>query len=406
MQDKIASLVLDCFKTLPKTGKPNFDEWTVLSAIVKENNSNFEVVSLGTGSKCIGRTSLSKHGDILNDSHAEVIARRGFLKFLYAEIERDLQSEIFERKDGIFVLKSGVNFHFFTTHVPCGDAAIFPKTEQDFGKCLDAGGGVKRKNDFIVSGNKRLKDVEGDIFRTGGKCLDFDAEKDPQLEGSGYHLLGKVRTKPGEIQTFYDASFFKFLISGRGDPTLSVSCSDKLTKWLHIGLQGALLSLFIPQPLTFTTFTITSNTPFCKQSLERSFLQRVDKKLDLIIAQSNITFDYNKTDTKKPSPNSIIYYKSGDKFCHEVAVAGKKLGLTKKQKNDSKIRLSISKMEMFLCFVRIAKKFDLCESVEKMSYGEAKLLASDYQKVWGKFKSECFKIWTIKDGSLLDFRLD
>lgn len=200
MHDKIVNLVLECFQSLPKTGKPNFDEWTVLSAIVTEINSDFEVVALGTGSKCIGKNSLSKTGDILNDSHAEVIARRGFLKYLYGEIERGVQSEIFERKNGMYHLKCDVKFHFFTTHVPCGDAAIFPKTEQDFGVVV---AGKRRMNCDDASSSKRLKNGDGDIFRTGGKCLEGDAEKDPHSMGNLYHLLGKVRTKPGKVIFFF-----------------------------------------------------------------------------------------------------------------------------------------------------------------------------------------------------------
>lgn len=185
-----------------------------------------------------------------------------------------------------------------------------------------------------------------------------------------------------------------------------MSCSDKLAKWQQIGIQGALLSLFIPQPLKFTSFTITSNTSFCKESLERSFFQRLNKKSNLIISQSNLSFSYSKINTKKPSPNSIIYYKLGSKFCHEVAVGGKKLGLTKKQKNDPKVRLSISKMEIFHCFFKSAKKFHLCGCVEKLLYREAKQLANDYQQAWKMLKSEGFKIWTSKDDSLLNFCLD
>lgn len=194
--------------------------------------------------------------------------------------------------------------------------------------------------------------------------------------------------------------------TGRGDPTLSVSCTDKLTKWQQIGTQGALLSLFIPQPLKFASFTIISNTPFCKESLERSLFKRLNKSCDLIVNQSKLSFDYDKTETRKPSPNSIIYYKIGDGFCHEVAVGGKKLGLTKKQRNNPKMRLSISKMELFRCFVRLAKQFHLCDGVEKLNYREAKLLAADYQSAWMKLKSDGFKIWTSKDSALLDFYVD
>lgn len=173
-------------------------------------------------------------------------------------------------------------------------------------------------------------------------------------------------------------------------------------------MQGALLSLFIPQPIKFRTFTITSNTPFSKESLERSFFLRLNQPNNkLIIQQSKLDFLYSKSETKKPSPNSIIYYKtSANTFHHEVAVGGKKLGLTKKQRLNSKIRLSISKIEMFHCFIKLAKRFKIREGVEKFCYKEAKLMACDYQKVWEKLKCDGFKNWTNKDTGLLDFYLD
>lgn len=73
-----ANLCYEKFDALPKSGKPiSGREWTSLAAIVKTDDSitdgcNIQVVSLATGSKCIGKSKLSSTGDIINDSHAEV----------------------------------------------------------------------------------------------------------------------------------------------------------------------------------------------------------------------------------------------------------------------------------------------------------------------------------------------
>eukprot|EP00057_Strongylocentrotus_purpuratus_P006959 XP_011661433.1 PREDICTED: tRNA-specific adenosine deaminase 1-like [Strongylocentrotus purpuratus] len=128
-------------RSLPRKGKPeNGREWTLLAAVLQSNlcgsESELKVVSMATGSKCLGASKMSKTGDVLNDSHAEVLARRGFLRYLYHQLRCAMtgshENSIFYQpgEDGKCKLKEGVRFHFFTSQTPCGDASIFTKDDQ------------------------------------------------------------------------------------------------------------------------------------------------------------------------------------------------------------------------------------------------------------------------------------
>lgn len=205
--NKIAEVSLQHFAKLPKTGKPTDNQWTILATIIQENsqNNSLEVVALGTGSKCIGVNQMSAKGDVLNDSHAEIICRRTFIKYLYLELKRcilrDYKSDIvdFNVKTKKFSIKRYLNFHFYMTHVPCGDAAIFPKNFQ--GNFDLSVGNIKRPNeDTTTSVNKKLKkECEGmeDIHRTGAKCVSIGDAVDPFQDGANFHIVGPIRTKPG-----------------------------------------------------------------------------------------------------------------------------------------------------------------------------------------------------------------
>jgi len=54
------------------------------------------VVSLGTGTKSIGRSNMNDKGYVLNDSHAEVMARRSLLRYLASNLEC---KELFDKSE-------------------------------------------------------------------------------------------------------------------------------------------------------------------------------------------------------------------------------------------------------------------------------------------------------------------
>lgn len=94
-----------------------------------------------------------------------------------------------------------------------------------------------------------------DIHRTGAKCVP-GGPADPLHSGLGYHSVGVLRVKPG-----------------RGEPTLSLSCSDKLARWGVLGFQGALLSHYLHEALYFST-VVVGKCPYSQEVMHRAVVSR------------------------------------------------------------------------------------------------------------------------------------
>lgn len=129
-------------------------------------------------------------------------------------------TDLSKKSSPLLKLRSGVTFHFFCSHTPCGDASIFLKDD-----CVNNDKQARKRltteDKAIEPCIKKYKTEDDyDVYRTGAKCLSKETRQDPHLPGTAYHVVGAVRTKPG-----------------RGDQTLSVSCSDKLFRWYSCGIQ-------------------------------------------------------------------------------------------------------------------------------------------------------------------------
>ncbi|KAG2499427.1 hypothetical protein HYH03_002374 [Edaphochlamys debaryana] len=99
----VGDAVLNAFAALPKTGKPQPNEHTVLAGFALARlepgaadpsaPSPLLVVSLGTGTKCLGASKRTAQGGVLHDSHAEAVARRALLAWAYGEAELALAAQ-------------------------------------------------------------------------------------------------------------------------------------------------------------------------------------------------------------------------------------------------------------------------------------------------------------------------
>lgn len=80
-----------------------------------------------TGIKCLPADKLPLYGDVLHDSHAEIIARRGFLLWLYKQLEsvytegEDVSPylERSEHSDGLLRLRQNLNLAMYISTLPC-----------------------------------------------------------------------------------------------------------------------------------------------------------------------------------------------------------------------------------------------------------------------------------------------
>ncbi|KAA0724097.1 tRNA-specific adenosine deaminase 1 [Triplophysa tibetana] len=399
--DEIASLCYDHFNKLPKRGKPEAGrEWTLLAAVLQLTHSpdyktvNKQIVSLGTGTKCIGKSVMSANGDIVNDSHAEVIARRGCVRYLMDQLYGAVSgksSAVFRpgTDRGQWLVKPEVSFLFFTSQTP-----------------LD---GVEQKSTTENEERSQSEDIlKHDLHRTGAKCVP-QGPTDPLQPGPLYHNTGLLRLKPG-----------------RGDATLSLSCSDKLARWGVLGFQGALLSHYLQKPIYFSA-VVVGKCSYSHQAIERALNTRCAHVTGLPsgffvdppkLLQSCLEFTYNHTHTEvqhthvqgKISPcGAAISWCAVSQQPLDVTANGYKQGVTKKVLGTPKARSLISKVELFHSFLKlvaVTKQTQLPETLcgkELRTYWDYKQAAGPYQQAWTQLQLQAFPLWCRSPRELLLF---
>ncbi|KAK6534361.1 hypothetical protein TWF281_005684 [Arthrobotrys megalospora] len=243
LEERIAQLALDTFNScLPPKCKPRNDpatgvqEWVPMSAIVFaqqiDNNDTpptLHLAALATGSKCLPANILPKaSGLILHDSHSEILALRALNYFFLREALQILTTPDYTSKYLIynkntpqneypFSIHPSTSIHLFSTEPPCGDASM----------------------EFIISAQPDA--TPWSIPSTNNQTK--DPLKIPSLPGRSYFSnLSIVRRKPSRPDA---------------PPTLSKSCTDKLTLKQFTSVLSSLSSLLIsPQNAYIATFTV------------------------------------------------------------------------------------------------------------------------------------------------------
>ncbi len=195
--DLIAEAVIRKYNELPKGGKPNATEWTILAGIVaiektgESPDARLAVVSIGTGTKCLGPSKLCCKGQVLNDSHGEVLARRAFIRAVHWQLDSLVRASSdgtteSSKSNGLFEwagasddevsrqfrLRNNVSLHLYVSQTPCGDASIFELAGGDAGGGDSPAHAPPPKRIRISTDDHRPVEITDWEQRTGAKPLE------------------------------------------------------------------------------------------------------------------------------------------------------------------------------------------------------------------------------------------
>nr|GAT53807.1 tRNA-specific adenosine deaminase 1-like [Mycena chlorophos] len=244
-QDTILNLIHELYATLQY--KPPPRKWTILAAFyLLSESSGAKIISLATGTKCLAAEKLPVE-EALHDSHAEVLARRGAVRWLLEEIARIKQGSCeslwIDRNDSeeiSFKLRGGVRLGFYVSTVPCGDASM---------------GLLAATQDEEMAALKSTPSSLPSSISSTNTSTSISRGR------NNYTLLGVLRTKPARADA---------------PSTASMSCSDKIAAWTFLGVQGALGARFFNRrPVYVDEVLVGVDLPSAVGVKEREELKRM-----------------------------------------------------------------------------------------------------------------------------------
>ncbi|XP_049425885.1 double-stranded RNA-specific editase 1-like isoform X1 [Epinephelus fuscoguttatus] len=282
LADAVSRLVVDKFSELTDNFTSPHARRKVLAGVVMTTGTDVkeaQVICVSTGTKCINGEYMSDRGLALNDCHAEIVARRSLIRYLYCQLEyflsnheEEQQKSIFTRCDNRlgFRLKENVQFHLYISTSPCGDARIFSPHEAGVeGECLHLA---------LVSCESSLDymNMYGSLYdsQSVSPCLlpvSDQGDRHPNRKARG-QLRTKIESGEGTIPVRSSNTIQTWDGVLQGERLLTMSCSDKIARWNVVGFQGSLMSYFT-EAIYFSSIILGSL--YHADHLSRAMYQRI-----------------------------------------------------------------------------------------------------------------------------------
>ncbi|VDC06243.1 unnamed protein product [Peniophora sp. CBMAI 1063] len=168
-----------------------------------------------------------------------------------------------------------------------------------------------------------------------------------------YARLGVLRTKPGRADA---------------PAVLSMSCSDKIARWSVLGVQGALASDMVPEPIYIDAIVIGevdhSMRDIVEADCDRALHGRLANLPNLPEGLRSSKPKVHFTDTPFEHSRSVLNAtsSSNDSVCwvadssagHEVLINGIRRGISPKHRANGRFKPALSKASLFALYAGIS----------------------------------------------------
>ncbi|XP_062454053.1 double-stranded RNA-specific adenosine deaminase [Rhea pennata] len=358
LHDQMAMLSHQRFNALTARIQHSLLGRKILAAIIMRRGSKGlgAVVSIGTGNRCVKGEELSLKGETVNDCHAEIISRRGFVRFLYSELLKydpsnpsSVEESIFEPAGGKRLrIKSNITFHLYVSTAPCGDGALFDKS------CSDQASMIAEARHQPL----------------------FENPKQGKLRTKVENGEGTIPVESSDIVPTWDGI-------QHGERLRTMSCSDKILRWNILGLQGALLTHFI-EPVYLSSVTL--GYLYSQGHLTRAICCRMARDRNTLEAKLQAPYRINHPEVGRVSVYDSARQtgktkESSVNWCLADESEVEVLDGTKGKIDGPKLEVSrLSKRKTFALFQQLCAKNN-CKDLQNLStYADAKETATAYQE--------------------------
>uniref|UniRef100_A0A8D3EBQ3 Adenosine deaminase RNA specific B1b n=1 Tax=Scophthalmus maximus TaxID=52904 RepID=A0A8D3EBQ3_SCOMX len=335
LADAVSRLVVDKFSELTDNFTSPHARRKVLAGVVMTTGTDVkeaQVICVSTGTKCINGEYMSDRGLALNDCHAEIIARRSLIRYLYTQLEFFLRS-VNNRFLQIFLVSDCCFFFGFFTCISSFISLLLP---------------VPSRSD------------QGD--------------RHPNRKARG-QLRTKIESGEGTIPVRSSNTIQTWDGVLQGERLLTMSCSDKIARWNVVGIQGSLMSYFT-EPIYFSSIILGSL--YHADHLSRAMYQRIADIEDLpqqFTLNRPLLSGISNAEARQPgkAPNFSVNWTVGDQVLEVInATTGK---------DDMGRASRLCKHTLYSRWVRLHSKLSSILRIKVLkpsSYHDAKQAAAEY----------------------------